>query len=750
IYDYAVITGCNESAVSVDIPAEIDGLPVTEIDWFAFADCTNLKNVTIPDSVTRIGYEAFRDCSSLESVSIPDSVTSIGGEAFAGSGLKSIVIPDTVTDISGGTFYNCSDLESVVLPEGMTSVPTFNYGFFEDCESLTSVNIPDSVTVIYDRAFYGCSSLTGLVIPDNVTSIGREAFSGCSNLTELNVPENVTDIGYHAFYGTPWLENITDEYVVLGGGVFYQYNGNEDKIVLPDNVKYLSENAFDVYTATFSEITLSDNVESIDLSLFTEWERSAVVNLGKNTKEVSFWYDSKGNFYNVKAVNAPEDSLYFSSDDGILYNKDKTKLVYYPISKNDLTEYTIPDTVKEIGSGAFFLSNLSKITLPENLRKIGEMAFYCSGIDFGTLEIPDGVTLIKDSAFSGCNVLKVIVPESVIYIEGNAFAFCSDLTEIIFKNPECEIYDWYYTISNGDNENGKPYFSGTIYGYENSTAQEYAEKYGITFALLEDDPEITTVPVTTSVTTETTVKITSNVTAETSDTDSETTTEPVSTVTNISTVQTAAVTSGSISTAQTAETSDTDSKTTAEISKSSGTTVSTEISDDVSSANTTSVTESSETTPAVTETTSDDTVTLSKTKLDMSVGDKILLKLNGYSGETAWVSSNDNVAIVDSNGCVEAIGEGTATIFVTYGEKGEKNLSCSVTVEGGEVKILGDANGDGVMNVRDAAFIAKMLAQGKNSELPMTADYNGDGVVNVRDAASIARTLANTLKQTND
>lgn len=272
VYDYAAVCDCDESAASVEIPSEYEGLPVTEIRWNAFEDCVNLINVKIPDSITRIESHAFYNCSSLETIEIPDSVTYIGGGAYAGSGLKSIVIPDSVTEMEGGTFYNCSKLESVVLPEGLTALNAYGYygdglagGFFKNCESLVTVNIPESVTYI-----------------------GSGAFNGCINLTDLSVPDSVTDIGYDAFDGTPWFENISDEYIVLGDGVFYQYNGSEDKIVLPDNVKRLTFNAFDVHETTFKEVTLSDNITSIDFDLFMEWDRSAVVNLGKNTKEVEF------------------------------------------------------------------------------------------------------------------------------------------------------------------------------------------------------------------------------------------------------------------------------------------------------------------------------------------------------------------------------------------------------------------------------------------------------------------------------
>lgn len=159
----------------------------------SFENCTNLKYVSIGNSVTTIGGGAFYGCINLEEINIPDSVVNIEEGAFSNcSALESIRIPSFITEIKDSTFKNCSSLSKITICD---SVKRIGNNALENCAVLTSIQFPTSLMYICNCAFKNCMSLMDAKIPNSVRHIGDYAFYNCHYLKNFYIPHEVTFVG---------------------------------------------------------------------------------------------------------------------------------------------------------------------------------------------------------------------------------------------------------------------------------------------------------------------------------------------------------------------------------------------------------------------------------------------------------------------------------------------------------------------------------------------------------------------------
>ena len=183
----------NQPFANVVIPSSIElwgvDCDVVGITDYAFYNCTNLKSITLPESIVSIGEYAFRK-SGLTEVVIPDNVKSIGASAFAEcSGLVSVSLPRNLSLIRMNTFWNCTGLQSVTFPEDLETIGTFA---FAKCTSLKKVDLPATLTILESGAFKFCENLMDIycraMTPPNADALG--VFKNISPEATLHVPND--------------------------------------------------------------------------------------------------------------------------------------------------------------------------------------------------------------------------------------------------------------------------------------------------------------------------------------------------------------------------------------------------------------------------------------------------------------------------------------------------------------------------------------------------------------------------------
>lgn len=159
--------------------------------WGIFYECTNLKEVRLPNDITALDY-VFEKCVKLESIDIPDCVETMEGTFRNCTSLKKIILPSALKKISR-TFEGCSMLEEVAIPTGVQTLGEYAFRF---CDNLSRVCLSNNLECIERNVFEGCDSLETIVIPDSLRTIGNYAFSDCRNLKYIYIPKSVTSMNY--------------------------------------------------------------------------------------------------------------------------------------------------------------------------------------------------------------------------------------------------------------------------------------------------------------------------------------------------------------------------------------------------------------------------------------------------------------------------------------------------------------------------------------------------------------------------
>lgn len=303
---------------------------------------------------------------------------------------------------------------STVSYNGLTyTVSSVDSAAFRKCTDLASVVLPTTITKIGAEAFYGCSALSYFNMPASVESIGNSAFGLCTSLTSITIPSGVKVIGKEAFYAS---------------GLY--------SITIPTGVTDIKLNTF-ASCSQLGSVSLPETVSFIDPSAFN-------------------------NCKNLSNITVSSKNINYLSVNNVLYNKDKTKILFFP--KGYTGEYIIPSTITSIDAYQFYgCYKITSVTIPNSITSIGNYAFSgCNGLT--SIVVPPSVKTIGNNVFEGCAFLaSVTLPMNLKEISSYAFANCDALTSIVLPDSLVIINPSMFAGCNKLNSVTLPYNLTTIH-----------------------------------------------------------------------------------------------------------------------------------------------------------------------------------------------------------------------------------------------------------------------------------------------
>ncbi len=262
----------------------------------------------------------------------------------------------------------------------------YGYGVVDIPSKLIYQGKTYTVVAIGANAFQYSRGLTAVTIPPSVTEIKSSAFNTCRNLKKVTIPNSVIEIGSSAFETCTSLSEAT----------------------LSENLKTIYDYAFH-NCWSISNISIPSSVERIGYGAFMDCS-------------------------NLSMINVAESNGSYTSEDGVLFTKDKSCVVQYPVARKSQV-YLLPETISIIGGGAFRnCKNLTTIHLPNNIYIIEQEAFsYCSGLL--NIALPDNIVEIGNAAFRSCSsISECILPNKLTSISDYLFEDCNSLNKIILPN----------------------------------------------------------------------------------------------------------------------------------------------------------------------------------------------------------------------------------------------------------------------------------------------------------------------------
>ena len=377
---------------------------VRKISNIAFYNCEKLTSIEIPYTVNSIPLTPFSGCSALSEIivksgnSVYDSRNNCNAiiETETNTlliGCKNSVIPNSVTAISDAAFYYCTGLTSIVIPNSVTELGRCA---FYGCTNLVEIELSKNITSIGDYAFYNCLSLLSVDIPEGVKNIGEAAFYGCESLKSIKIPSNVTTIEYGAFQ---WCTSLVD-------------------FKFPDSLIKLEGYAFH-NTAWYNSLPDGE------------------IYLG------NWFYEYKGDYKDIEEITIKTGTYGIAG---------RALASLYKLERVE-----IPNSVRYIGSSAFYGCSFQSITIPESVNYIGNYPF--AGCDELNRIVVSKGNPVYDSR-DNCNAIietatntlvqgckNTFIPHSVTAIGEYAFSYDASPNNLVIPNSVTTIGDYAFYLS---------------------------------------------------------------------------------------------------------------------------------------------------------------------------------------------------------------------------------------------------------------------------------------------------------------
>ena len=424
------------------------------IGMSAFAYCSGLKSVTIPDGVYLMPY-AFFGCHDLKTVTVLGGNCLNGQYAFADCTSLEEVTIDGATRISNGVFFGCTALKEITVPDGVTYI---GKEAFKGCTDLSAAYLGGRIKKIDKEAFFGCENLENVTFNGSLDELGDSCFSGCKMLKSVIIAGGAKSVGEYAFADCINLESVTlgDNTVRLAKGVF---SGDVSlrSLTLGKKLRYVAEGAFDnlnsieslYFSGTVADwcaVTFEYSDPDKDVKLLRKVQRFYINGELVENLVIPSWVEKVGDhafagYYRLKSVTVSEgvesigdhafaDCIALGT---VAISGSVKEIGRYAFKSDFVNDLTLSYGIEELGEGCFYeCFGLKKVSLPDSLKIIGDSAFkMCYALE--DIYIPEGVTKLGKCVFSFCIYLDfVVIPESVTDIAPLVFDG-SFLTTVYYK-----------------------------------------------------------------------------------------------------------------------------------------------------------------------------------------------------------------------------------------------------------------------------------------------------------------------------